>query len=390
MKRIYRYAFFVTLGAFVITISVLFADFTPPSPGKLATDITTNHEGPQVQLAILLDTSGSMSGLINQAKAYLWNIVNELSESEKNGKTPALYVSLYEYGKETLPASHGHMRQVVPLSRDLDHIYEELFRLTTNGGDEYCGMVIERAVEELPWSNDEDDLKLIFIAGNEPFTQGEVDYKTACTFAVKRGIVVNTVHCGNRNDGINGFWHDGAIRGSGTYMNIDHNQEIADIAAPQDEEIAALNEILNTTYIPYGNAGEACKERQAVQDTNALSMNKGILIQRAAAKSTSNYSNGSWDLVDAVKNKSVSLKDVKESDLPEHMRKMSADEKEQYIKDKLEERTQIQKNIRRLYEEREAYAREQMSIRSLDNSLEQAMMTALEEQAENKGYVFKK
>jgi hypothetical protein len=390
MKRIYRYAFFVTLAAFVITISVLFADFSHLSSAKYATDITMKHDGPHVQLAVLLDTSGSMSGLINQAKAYLWNIVNELSRSEKDGKTPALYVSLYEYGKQTLPASQGHMRQIVPLSQDLDHIYEELFRLTTNGGDEYCGMAIEQAIKELPWSNDEDDLKLIFIAGNEPFTQGEVDYKNACAEAVKRGIVVNTIHCGNRDDGINGLWHDGAIRGSGKYMNIDHNQEIVNIDAPQDEEIAALNETLNATYIPYGNAGKVCKERQAVQDTNALSMNKGILIQRAAAKSTSNYSNGSWDIVDAVKNNSATLKDLKENDLPEHMRKMSASEREDYIKEKIEERKQIQKKIRRLYEEREAYVREQMKTQSPDNSLEEAMMEALEEQAEERGYSFKK
>src|SRR5213594_1781981 len=100
---------------------------------------------PLVQIAILLDTSGSMQGLIEQAKGQLWKIVNEFINAKQNGKRPELEVALYEYGKQTLSPATGWIRQIVPLTNDLDKISEELFKLTTNGGEEYCGWVIKDA-----------------------------------------------------------------------------------------------------------------------------------------------------------------------------------------------------------------------------------------------------
>ena len=40
----------------------------------------------RIQLAILLDTSNSMDGLIGQAKSQLWKVVNELARARRNGK----------------------------------------------------------------------------------------------------------------------------------------------------------------------------------------------------------------------------------------------------------------------------------------------------------------
>ncbi len=135
---------------------------------------------PRVQMAILLDTSGSMSGLIDQARTELWAIVNEFITAKRDGQAPELRVALYEYGKSSLPASEGYIRMIVPLTMDLDKISEELFALKTNGGSEYCGWVIKEATAALQWSGAPEDLKVIFIAGNEPFTQGKVKYQKAC------------------------------------------------------------------------------------------------------------------------------------------------------------------------------------------------------------------
>src|SRR5688572_8440016 len=145
---------------------------TPPSTGKR-----------RIQVALLLDTSSSMDGLIGQAKSQLWKIVNELSAAKRDGVRPELEIAVYEYGKDSLAATDGYIRLVLPLSADLDKVSEELFALTTNGGQEYCGKVIKVAADNLEWSNDPNDLKLIFIAGNEPFTQGDVDYREAIKLA---------------------------------------------------------------------------------------------------------------------------------------------------------------------------------------------------------------
>src|SRR5690606_16450630 len=137
----------------------------------------------RIELALLLDTSNSMDGLIHQAKSQLWKIVNELTSCRKGGHSPDLRVALYEYGNSGLPDDGGWVRQVLPLTDNLDDVSEKLFALKTNGGDEYCGRVIQAATDGLDWSDDDEDLKIIVIAGNEPFTQGNVDYKKACRAA---------------------------------------------------------------------------------------------------------------------------------------------------------------------------------------------------------------
>ena len=179
----------------------------------LYSDISISNHNPDnntVQLAILLDTSNSMDGLIDQAKTQLWKIVNEMSRSKRNGISIGLNVALYEYGNDNLSSEKGYVRMVVPLTNDLDKISEELFRLKTNGGNEYCGTVISRAIKNLKWMKNNDDLKVIFIAGNEPFTQGDIDYKKACRDAISKGIIVNTIYCGEYDEGVQTNWKDGA------------------------------------------------------------------------------------------------------------------------------------------------------------------------------------
>src|SRR5262245_9072065 len=101
---------------------------------------------PSIQIALLLDTSNSMDGLIDQAKNQLWSVVNEFIRAKHDGRTPVLEVALYEYGNNGLPAQEGFVRQVLPMTDDLDAVSERLFALKTNGGNEYCGQVIRDAV----------------------------------------------------------------------------------------------------------------------------------------------------------------------------------------------------------------------------------------------------
>jgi len=351
----------------------------------------TKREKPLVQMAILLDTSGSMEGLIEQAKTQLWKIVNELATARKNGQIPRLEVALYEYGKSTIPASEGYLRMIVPLSQDLDRISEELFKLKTNGGDEYCGRVIQAAVEGLTWTKNNNELKVIFIAGNEPFTQGGVDYKGACKASITKGIIVNTIHCGDYQTGVRTYWKDGADLADGKYMNIDHNQKIAHINAPQDKEIIELGKALNKTYVAYGGkVGKAKKERQKRQDSNAMAVSEEVMVQRAAAKSSAQYSNVSWDLVDAEKEGKVKIENVKDEDLPEEMRKMSKEERKTYIGKKQQERIKIQKKIKELKNKRDKYVAEKRKSMSKDKTLDSAIIKAIREQAQKKKYNFKK
>jgi hypothetical protein len=337
----------------------------------------------KIQLAILLDTSNSMDGLIGQAKAQLWKIVNELARSKRHGVHPALEVALFEYGNDGLEGSDGYIRMVTNLTTDLDRISEELFKLTTNGGSEYCGMVIDRAVDRLSWSRSNDVLKVIYIAGNEEFTQGPVAYRSSSAKAIRKGIIVNTVFCGSFDEGVAGFWKDGADRADGRYMSINQDEDVVAITTPFDQDIVRLGDELNGTYVGYGSIGEQLKERQAAQDSNAASMGAAAPVEKAQAA----YSNSGWDLVDAVQNKAVTFGSLKDDELPAPMRKMTLAEKEKYIQGLSAHRAELQEKINAANEKRRVYIAQEMKENAQANTLEQAILTSVKDEAAKKGFV---
>ena len=126
----------------------------------------------------------------------------------------------------------------------------------------------------------------MFIAGNEPFTQGPVNYREALRLASQHGIVVNTIHAGDHQVGIDSGWQSGALVAGGDYMSIDANRKAVHILAPQDKRIAELNIKLNQTYVPYGKQGRAKAERQYEQDVKSLSISPALLAKRVQSKSS--------------------------------------------------------------------------------------------------------
>ncbi|MBE2212548.1 MAG: VWA domain-containing protein [Opitutaceae bacterium] len=345
---------------------------------------------PVVQLALLLDTSNSMDGLIDQARTRLWQIVKDLSRARQDGRRARLEVALFEYGNNGLAAESGYIRQVVAFTDDLDRLSAELFALRTNGGDEYCGAVIARAVANLSWSHRARDLKLMFIAGNEPFTQGSVDFRDAIRRAVGQGIAVNTIFCGPQDEGMRTGWKEGAMLADGTFACIDQNRRMPVIDCPQDREIARLNEELNRTYLAYGAEGSRRREMQVAQDRNAAAAAPSVAAERAATKASSVYRNSSWDLVDAVKDGGVELEEMKEEDLPEQLKGKSAEERKKIVAENQAARERTQQRIQELAREREAYLAAELAKlpEQSEASLDEAVLNSVRAQAVKVGYSF--
>jgi hypothetical protein len=346
---------------------------------------------PRIQVALLLDTSNSMDGLIDQAKTRLWNLVNQFINAKRDGKAPRLEVALYEYGNDRLPAADGHVRKILGLTEDLDKVSEALFALKTNGGSEYCAWVIGDSLEQLSWSADNRDLKTIFIAGNEPFDQGPKPYAKACEAAVAKGVAVNTIFCGGYQEGADTKWRDGSVLGKGSYSNIDSDKAIVHIPAPQDARIAELNVKLNATYIAYGGrAGEESKMRQVAQDANAAKAAPAVVSARVASKASGYYKNDSWDIVDAAK-EGKDITKMKEAELPAEMKGMSADERKAFVEKKTAERAEVQKELRDLSVARDAFVQAETKKRAEakgGKSLDDAMVESLKAQAVEKGFGF--
>ncbi len=350
---------------------------------------------PAVDVAILLDTSNSMDGLIHQAKSQLWTIIQEFACAEKAGKTPELRVAVFEYGNTNLPASEGYVRQVCQLTNDLDKVSESLFGLKTNGGDEYCGTVINEALKRLDWSTQTNAYKAIFIAGNEPFTQGSVDYKEACSKAIQSGVVVNTIHCGDYQAGVNGMWKHGAELAEGKYMNINQDRAVVHIKAPQDKIIIELNTELNKTYLWYGAKAERdnLSRNQSVQDSNALGV--GGFSNRVASKASSLYRNEGRDLVDTFATDEQLLSKLKDSLLPEEMQRMTLEERTEHVKKLAEKRAELKKKMIEINQARDAFvAAEQRKLAEASgeegSTLGDAITGAVRDQLQNSGFELKK
>ncbi|MCX8082257.1 MAG: VWA domain-containing protein [bacterium] len=344
---------------------------------------------PVIQVAILLDTSSSMEGLINQARAYIWKMVNEFAKASKNGETPELQVALFEYGNNNLSAEEGWVRLIVPFTTDIDRIAEELFALTTNGGTECCGYVIKEAVEKLQWNKTNDDYKVIFIAGNEPFTQGYIDYKESCKNAIKKGIIVNTIYCDDYHTGVTSGWKDGADIADGVYSCIDQNKSIVSIKTPYDERIAKFGQELNSTYIAYGKQGSSGKKRQEKLEIIAEKNSKEGFLSRQVAKTSVHYNNTDWDLVDAYNQHNVEIEKLNKEELPVEMRNMSIKEQRTYIESISKQREEIKKKINEMGIQREKYIAEEMARISGDtDTFDKVLIKTIKTQAEKKHFTF--
>lgn len=347
------------------TTIALSTTFNPSFENRIQSEINSklisieskeNLAETKIQVALLLDTSSSMNGLIDQAKSRLWNIVNTLTTLRYDGKAPIIEISLYEYGNDGLSVQSGFIRQVTPLTTDLDLLSEKLFALRTNGGSEFCGQVIKTSLDELKWDENKKSMKLIYIAGNEPFNQeGSINYIEAISDAVNKNVFVNTIHCGDDQSGQMGFWKDGADKGKGEYFFIDQNQKVRYIPTPYDVKIDDCNTKLNATYMYYGREGSAMKERQEEQDMAAASISYENKQSRAEAKANQNYSNAGWDLIDAVNQKQIKLEDIDKSTLPEKYKNLTNKQLQTEIEKLNKQRSEIQKEIIRLSGEREKF-----------------------------------
>jgi hypothetical protein len=333
---------------------------TPSAESKMIPAPTTDQK---IQVAILLDVSNSMDGLIDQAKAQLWTMVNTLGRVHcENKANPKIEIALYEYGTPRNDLRNGYIKQINNFITDLDSLSQNLFALTTNGGDEYCGHVIFKSVQQLKWDPNPNSYKVIFIAGNESFRQGSISFTQACTEAKSKGVIVNTIYCGDRQQGIREYWNLVGECGNGSFSNINQDHKIEDIATPYDDEIFKLNEKLNGTYITYGTRGQELYYKQQQMDAANSAMSKKAAIKRTETKSNSKvYNNAGWDLVDRVGDSEAEIEKIDKKTLPDSLQNKTTAQLKVIVSEKKKERAAIQKKIIELNKQRQQYINDQKS-----------------------------
>ncbi len=362
------------------------ASATIAAPAEMPRDTVVDT----VQIALVLDTSSSMDGLINQARSHLWKMVDDMGKITRvvDGKTRGVKIelALFEYGNDTLSQQSGYIRQVMPFSTDLDQVSEKLEALFTNGGSEFAGQAIQTAVTSLAWSNDPAALRFVFIAGNESFDQGPIAASAAMELAAGKDIAVQLIHCGSDDQS----WTAAAVLAKSDLTNIDQNKVAQHIPAPQDAEILQLGSELNRTYVAYGAQGQASVARQAAADMSSAKMSAKVAIERSQMKAKRAYKNENWDIVDAVDKDARWLEKAKDTDLPADMQGKSLEEKQAFVAQKAAERAALKAKIAKLEAERQAFIdAEKAKLGTADApSLESEMMKSTKKAAAKKGYKF--
>ncbi len=356
-----------------------------PLPGNTPT-VANEHV---IELAICLDTSGSMDGLINSARQKLWTIVNDLAKAEP---TPRLRVALLSYGNDGHNPENGWVNVETPFTEDLDTLSQKLFALTTNGGTELVGRVVQTSLQELDWHSSESALRMIFVAGNESADQDDqVAARTICKEATEGGIDVNSIYCvyGDDDSEVRPGWRELARLGNGEFAMIDQDNGTVVIATPYDQALIKLSGELNETYLPFGDAGQAGCSNQLAQDANAVQMNSENAASRAATKAGKLYT-CSWDLVDATRNGEIDLAEVDEKDLPEDMRALTYAQRAAKIDAMYQRRTKLQSQINELDQRRQRLFAEELARQATTNigSFDLAIRSAIRTKAGVLGFAF--
>jgi hypothetical protein len=340
-----------------------------------------------VDLVICLDTSGSMSGLIDAARRKLWSLVSEVATAKP---TPALRVALLTYGSPG-DAEAGYVVRQTDFTTDLDLVSERLFALGTNGGDEYVGRVVARALDDLAWTA-EQSLRLIFVAGNESADQDPLHpFRAEAERAVQRGAVVNAIYCGGADDGDAALWRELATRGNGRFASIDHQRGTVTVATPFDKPLADLSAKLNATYVFAGRLARETEERQRAQDRNAEAAGAPAAAERAAAKASGLYKPGGADLVDRLAaDPAFDPATLPVEELDDELKAVPAAERKAHLEKKRAEREAVRAEIQRLDQQRREHVAAEMKRLKLDDgqSLDRALKDALREQAAAAGLSF--
>jgi hypothetical protein len=347
-----------------------------------------------VQVAICLDTSSSMDGLIDSAKRKLWDVVNDLARAKP---TPDLRVALYSYGNNAYDRTTGWVRQEIDLTADLDRVSEKLSALKATkvpNSDEYVARVCRDAVERLKWSDDPKALKVIFVCGNESAEQDpEVKLKAVAESAVRKGIIINTIYCGNPSDADAPAWKEFARLAEGRFAAIDQDRGTVSVATPHDKELAELGTRLNGTFCFVGKDAKAMAENQRRQDENALRLGAPTAASRAESKGGGLYRFEGQDLVERLRqDPKFDVKKVPEAELPDALKKMTPEEREKHVKKLAGEREEIRKQINELAKKREAYIQAELKKKpsATDRAFDEAVRGALRDQARTKGIAIPK
>ena len=349
----------IGLVAVLATFTAFAQDAAAPKPESEPTEkgAAEKKETPRAEVVFVLDSTGSMSSLIEGAKQKIWSIANSIISQDPAPEIKIGLISYRDRGDE-------YVTQIMDLTDDIDAVYAKLqsFR-AAGGGDapESVNQALNEAVTKMSWSPaDQNVYRVIFLVGDCPphmDYKDDVKYPETCKLAMEKFIIINTIQCGN-DSSTTPIWQDIAKKSEGQFVQIAQTGGMIVIRTPYDDEIATLTRELSSTVIPYGSM----ETQAAVVGKLRMAEKADVMLNASRAaynvKSKGRAVQGKGDLVQSLADDDMALEAVEEEYLPADMKGLSKEELEKVVKEKTAKRAELNAKILDLSKKRDTWLAE--------------------------------
>lgn len=345
---------------------------------------------PVIDVVFVLDTTGSMGGLLEGAKQKIWSIANTIAQAQN---TPIVRFGLVGYRDR----GDEYVTTITQLTEDLDTVYADLMGYQARGGGDTPESVNEAlytAVERFDWTQEVGSLKLIYLVGDAPPKmeyKDDVKYQASCRMAYEQGININTIQCGSLN-GTQAIWQEIAQLANGAYAAIQQDGGVVAISTPYDEQIASLDLAISSSMVDYGS--EETKMAQSVKRNRSALIAHEASDEAAADRAMYNYSDagvanrfGEQELINDIITGAVAIEDVEKSELPKDLQALSDEDLKAEIVSRKEQRLKWDQEIKELAGKRSAYLLANKPASAMDG-FDQKVLEALVEQGARVGIEF--
>ena len=370
-----------TVGAVLLYPTIRGNAAVTPPPRNIVAPIGAKR----VEVVFVLDTTGSMGGLIHAAKEKIWSIASTLAQAQQ---APEISMGLVAYRDR----GDAYVTKVVDLNRDLDSMYVKLMDFAADGGGdgpEAVNEALEAAINRMSWSQDQSTYRVVFLVGDAPphmDYQDDAKYPQVVAAAAAKGIVVNTIQCGGLSDTV-APWQQIAALGHGRYFTVEQAGNAVAIETPFDARIATLAAELDGTRLFYGTAEQQAAMAAKVDATTRL--NEEASVAARARRGAFNVSSagetnllGERELVDDVASGRVDLAAVPPAQLPASIAALPAEAQSEVLAQTAQKREELKLQIADLAAQRDAYIETQVDAAGgAGASLDQQIYDAVREQA---------
>jgi hypothetical protein len=346
----------------------------------------------RIEVVFILDTTSSMSGLIQAAKEKIWSIATTMASAQEN---PDIKIGLVAFRDR----GDAYITRVYDLSDDLDSMYVSLMEFNAQGGGdgpESVNQALYDAVHKISWSSDSNVYKVAFLVGDAPphmDYRNDVKYPVTLTAATRKGIVINTIQSGQHMS-TKPAWQEIAMLGQGVYFQVENSGNAVAVATPFDEKLSALAAKLEDTRLFYGDAEDKKAQKRKLDATAKLrkELSSTALARRDTYNATASGKRnllGEGELVDAITSGRVALDEIDQENLPASMQALAPAEQMEVINEQARRRDQLKQEIDKLSASRGNFIKKKLAAEGgAEDSLDEKIYRAVKDQAASIGLTY--